>query len=394
MYDQPITQPRMTAWLQERIEKLKEFRLRAGYEPAGRNPYYKTEAGGRAAVKGAVANCDLDFDLWQRMRNPATIGRFPLDLRQLWEFFAINDIKRVRPDGSVNHLSGGRSYEDAKELFGRAVLVSAMLPISDDVFRLYRQTIVEGGAGTNEDCAEAETEVAAILDEAMGRLAADLYHEKRAPLALGSEQLRFMSSEVIPRIHQGHAHGPCKEVHFPHKSLAVITGLAQFGVNRLTFRDELVDGEIERFIGPLSSMVVFDTHKPVRDGSGEIVLLTDEWYDHVTALSDFTQVDPEIDQQRFCTYIAHGESGERSCGLCLKYCPSGALPNSSPETDGEYREAVTEQAWRFCQENLQFDYATCREERAQKRNLYPGFYCGRCMAICGLLGLKREELFH
>jgi len=393
MHDQQITQPRMQAWLQQRIEKLKEFRLRAGYEPAGQNPYYKTDAHGRAAVKVAVANCDLDFDLWQGMRNPATIGRFPLDLRQLWEFFAINDIERVRPDGSVNHLSTWRSYEEAKESFGRVLLVSAMLPISDDVFRSYRRTIIERGAGTNEDCAEAETRVAAILDEAMMRLAADLYNEKRAPMALGSEQLRFMSSEIVPRIHQGNAHGPCKEVHFPHKSLAVLSGLAQFGVNRLTIRDELVDGEVERFIGPLSSMVVFDTCEPVANGSGGILLLTDEWYDHVAALSDFTRVDLETNQQRFCTYIANGESGERSCGLCVKYCPSGALTNSSPEPNGEYAEAVAEQAWRFCQDDLQFDYATCREERAQKRSLYPGFYCGRCMAICGLLGLKRDKLF-
>jgi hypothetical protein len=79
--------------------------------------------------------------------------------------------------------------------------------------------------------------------------------------------------------------------------------------------------------------------------------------------------------------------------MCLAYCPSGALPNSSPRPDGDFTEAVSSQAWRFCEESLQFDYATCREERAQKRSLYPGFYCGRCLAVCGLLGRKREDLF-
>ncbi len=388
-----LTQPQVATWLQKRIEKLKHLRRRAGYEPAELDPYYKTEADGCAAVKVAVANCELTFDLWQGMRNPATIGRFPLNFPQLWEFFAVNDMKRVHSDGSMNHLSAWRSYEEARRIFGRAVLVSAMLPISDDVFRSYRETIIQRGAGTSEDCAEAETETAATLDDAMTRLAADLYDGTRATLALGAAQLRILSDEIVPKIHQGNAHGPCKEVHFPHKSLAVLTGLAQFGVNRLTFRDELIEGEIERFIGPLCSMVIFDRHEPVMDGSGGVVLLTEEWYDHLSSLSDFTCTDSQVNRHRFCTYLADKSKSQMSCGMCLRYCPSGALRNSSPQRDGHYGGDLTQQESRFCGEHLQFDYASCREERVQKRNLYPGYYCGRCMAICGLQGLRREELF-
>ena len=44
----------------------------------------------------------------------------------------------------------------------------------------------------------------------------------------------------------------------PQKSVAVLMGLGQFGVSRIVFKDEIVGGNVQRFTGPLRSIIIFD----------------------------------------------------------------------------------------------------------------------------------------
>lgn len=136
----------------------------------------------------------------------------------------------------------------------------------------------------------------------------------------------------MPVTHQDSSHGVCKNGNFSHKSIAVLVGLGQFGVSRLIFRDEVVDGKVQRFAGPMLSMFIFDKDDVVIDGTGGILNLSEDWRDKAMALSDFTNNDQSINQFRFCGY--QPLEGENGCGLCIKYCPTGALKSSSPQPDG------------------------------------------------------------
>ena len=60
-------------------------------------------------------------------------------------------------------------------------------------------------------------------------------------------------------------HGPCNN-HWPNNSLAVMTGLLRFGVNRIAFRDEANgDGKRQRLFGRYRSIVIFDEAVPADD---------------------------------------------------------------------------------------------------------------------------------
>ena len=87
--------------------------------------------------------------------------------------------------------------------------------------------------------------------------------------------------------------------------------------------------------------------------------------------------------------ILDGEWGEEECGLCIRYCPSGAVGNSAPGTDGQYAAAIKQQVSRFSDGCLQFDFARCLEDRTQKAALYPDYVCARCVAICAARGKRR-----
>jgi ferredoxin len=127
----------------------------------------------------------------------------------------------------------------------------------------------------------------------------------------------------------------------------------------------------------------------VADGDGEVVQLTAAWRERTTALADYTDTRSEINRQRYCTYIA--EEGEAGCGLCVRYCPSGAVGNSAPQPTGAYAEAVQGQASRFGEGHLQFDFAACLEDRSPKAKLYPDYVCARCVAICAAEGTRRAS---
>ena len=165
-------------------------------------------------------------------------------------------------------------------------------------------------------------------------------------------------------------------------------GLGQFGVSRIVFRDEIIDGKVQRFTGPLRSIIIFDQKELTTGKSDEIFFPNDSWREFLLRLSDFTQVDPEISQFRFCPYSSSKGQG---CRKCIEHCPSGAQENSTPLPGGNYSEKVLKRSRWFHDGQLQFDYNLCRDDRTQMKTLYPEWSCARCVSVCASLGHKRKS---
>lgn len=165
-------------------------------------------------------------------------------------------------------------------------------------------------------------------------------------------------------------------------------GLGQFGVSRILFRDELNNNQVERFVGPLRSIIVFDEEEPVKNGKDGIIYPTDEWNKFLLRLTDFTDIKQDINRYRYCTYVPQDDAG---CGKCIKFCPSGAQENSVPLTNGKYSSQVSNQSHRFWEDELQFDYARCCETRGQMATLFPEWSCARCVTVCAEEGNRRKN---
>jgi len=369
--------------------KVEEIRKKPEYLWADGRRNHKVNDEGEAAVKAAVANCALDFDLWKGLRNPALIGRHPVGLREIWEYYATKDIKKTRPDGTPNYLSMSIPFEEAAERFGRAVIISPMLPLSQEVFERYAEAIVRREPAPYDAYCKAWAETNQLLDEAVAKVSMELYGPQRAVVPMTNDIVSAISQQAMPPIHQGNYHGPCKGGNFPQKSVGLLVGLVQFGVSRAVFRDEVHDGRGERFMGPIRSIVLFDAQEPIADGCDGVVHLTEAWREQVMSLADFTDIRREVNRQRYCTYIPNQEWEEEGCGLCVQYCPSGAVGNSAPQLNGKYAAAIRQQASRFSDGYLQFEFARCLEDRTQKAQLYPDYVCARCVAICAARGKRR-----
>ena len=368
--------------LQERVDELEsqpEHRWENG--EAG----YATDAGGRAAFKVGVANCTLDFDLWKGLRNPAALGLHPVGLEQIWEYYAGKRVDSTDETGRRTMFRVPKPYAVAQEMFGRAVIISVQLPFSPSTLGEYAEVIREGRTAPDVNFGQKAGELSNLLDGAVTRLAYNLIDGERAVIPMNSENVRGVTEEAVPATHKGSAHGPSKGGNYPQKSVAVLTGLGQFGLSRLVMRDELVDGEVRRFIGPLRSLVVFDTQSPVRDGSVGVLNLTEKWRSAALQLADFTNNEQRVDQYRFCTGVS-----DNPCSACIEHCPPGALANSAPGPDGQYAERVARQRHRFSDGELQFDHATCCDDRGQMASLYDGWVCGRCLCMCGHAGRRRR----
>lgn len=383
-----ITPTRIEAALRRKVERI---RGKPEYLWADDRRNHKVNHDEEAAVKAAVANCTLDFDLWKGLRNPALIGRHPLGLQEIWEYYATNDIQKTRPDGTPNYLSMPTPFEKAQKQLDRAVVISALLPLSEEIFERYAEAIVLREPAPYDAYCKAWGETNQLLDEAVAKMAMELHGPDRAVVPMTNDMVGEISEQAVPPIHRGDYHGPCKGGNWPQRSVGALTGLVQFGVSRDVFRDEIHDGRVERFMGPIRSIVLFDAQDPVTDGSDDVVYLTEAWRERLMSLADFTDTRPEVNQQRYCTYIPDEEGDEDGCGLCVQYCPSGAVANSAPQTDGEYAQAIKGQVSRFNDDHLQFDFAACLEDRTQKAQLYPDYVCARCIAICAARGERRTS---
>jgi ferredoxin len=347
---------------------------------------YALDDNGNPSVKVAIGNVPLDYDLWKGLRNPAVVGIYPASLKEMWEYHAHRRRARIDDYGRQTIFQIPTSFESAKKKFKRAVIISIMLPFSHKVIKDYQQAVSNERDRSSYIFRRMYEDVNLMANKAIGRVGIDLASIEGVVLAMNDDNVTKVSEDAVPLTHQGDSHGPSKDGNYPQKSLAVLLGLGQFGVSRIVFRDEVVDNRIKRFVGPLRSILVFDEKEPIKDGSGGVIYPTEKWRRFLHRLYDFTDVDPKVNEYRFCSYVPLNDGG---CGKCINYCPSGALVNSAPMSDGVYSELVSNQAHRFYDGQLQFDYAKCCETRGQMANLLPEWSCARCVSICAAEGNQR-----
>ena len=126
------------------VSKVVEVRAEPDYAWSGGRFNHMTDAAGRPVVRVAVANCGLETDIWAGLRSPSNVGLHPLGLRDIWAFYAANDVRNTRRDGSPNPLAMPETFEEASEHFGRAVFISALLPVNPAVYAAYAERIVAG----------------------------------------------------------------------------------------------------------------------------------------------------------------------------------------------------------------------------------------------------------
>ena len=204
-----------------------------------------------------------------------------------------------------------------------------MLPFENTIFEAYNRYIkVESFCPWDRFC-KAWAELNQLMDLGIGRLAMNLSRRDRAVVAMNDNTVIRISEEAIAHTRRGDSHGVCKGGNFPQKSLAVLTGLAQFGISRSVFRDEVVDGKVKRYLGVLRSIVLFDSVEAIEDGEGGMLYLTEEWRQAAMKLSDFTQREPEINRHQ----LLHLYPGAGGSGLCEMhhFLPLGGLVKFLPE---------------------------------------------------------------
>ena len=347
---------------------------------------YNTDNDGNPQIKIAVGNFSLDYDLWKGLRNPAVIGLHPVGLEQIWAYYANIRKDRVDESGRQTIFQIPQSFEQAKKNYKRATIVSVMLPFSEKLVQQYIQTIKDNPKTSSHKFARMYNDVNLMINKAIVRTAIELVNGENAVIAMDDKTVQAISKETIPMVQQGVSHGPSKDGNYPQKSLAALLGLGQFGVSRIIFRDEVENGTVTRYTGPIRSIVIFDKTEPKKNGEDGVIYPSEEWRQFLFKLYDYTDPDPENNSYRFCSYIPLNDAG---CGKCIKICPSGAQYNSTPTPNCDYSNEVKQQTHRFYDEKIQFDYASCCDDRGQLANLYPEWSCARCVTICASEGIRR-----
>lgn len=365
------------------VNKIEGALEETDFEWLDKGPKYRVASTGKADVKVAMANVGLDEDIWEGLRNPATIGLYPLGLQEIWEYYSYVVAPKIDDTGRSSLFHTAKSYDWAMKKYKRAVLISIMFPLAKDVFNQFADFFEEKRNGSIEYYSKWWSLSNKLLEKAVGRLALELQSSDRAVIGIIDETINNMSTKALPITRQDKAHGPCKRGNFPQKSFAALTGLGQFGINRLIMRDELVDGRTERFIGPIRSMIIFDSE----DLDPQLLKLDKEWREKVYRINDFRIVDEETKNLRFCTYNSENEG----CRQCIKTCPSGALAFSSPLPSGQYSEKQQSMKNRIYDGHLQFNYDMCLQERNKYTELYPEWACSRCLATCAAKGKRNPQ---
>lgn len=362
------------------MQKMAFILEESDFDWLNKGPKYRIAAEGGADVKVAAANVGLETDIWEGLKNPATTGLFPLGLQEIWEYYSFISTPSIDNTGRNSIFPTAKSFDWAKQKYKRAVLVSVMFPLAEEIFCEFASVIEEKRRGSLDYYSRWWELSNKLLERAVGRLALELQSNDRGVVVLVENTIKKMSTQALPVTRQDKAHGPCKQGNFPHKSFAALLGLGQFGLNRLIIRDELVDGKVERFMGPIRSMIIFDT----QDLDPQANDLNPAWRERVFHLNDFQKVDDETKAHRFCTYSL----GENGCRQCLDACPSGALASSSPMPSGQYPERLLSMKHRFYDGRLQFNFDMCIQERKKLTDLYSEWACSRCIAICASKGKR------
>ncbi|MHC4716941.1 MAG: hypothetical protein ACYS5V_08230 [Planctomycetota bacterium] len=349
---------------------------------------FMTDDLGRPVVRLGIVQCEPTLDIWQGLRSPAAVGMYPVGLDDVWMHYAAANVRSTRADGSPNPLAMPETFDEALGRFRRAVIISGMLAINPSIFAAFAAKIERGDADPVDDYNRARTEASDLINKAVARLGLSLMAENRAVVPMTAGNAAKVIDGTRSEYTKGRYHGPCNS-HWPQTSIAVMTGLLRFGVNRLPFRDEVFgDGRVRRLMGRCASIVLFDD-QPVADGDAPTVLDADRlaWMRRV---NDYADVDGKVVSKRYCTYNLAGADGASTCARCVDACPSEAVPHSVPARDGVYSPDQLSQTHRFVGGMLDFDAGNCTRERNQKGQLYPDYACGRCEAICAARGVCRR----
>lgn len=359
------------------------------YNWNGRFKSFRTENDGTPTVRVGIVNCSLDTDIWEGLRTPAHVGMFPLGPEDIWRHYACMTVKTTRDDGSSNPLAMPEAFEDAKKKYRRFVILIGMLALNPEVYRTYGEKIARGDDDPFDYYSRASADVNAIINKAVGKAALALMTPGRVVVPMTEKVTGTIVERTRSEYLTGRYHGPCND-HWPGNSIAVMAGLLHFGINRIPFRDEVGEkGETLRLFGRYRSIVLFDKEAPVTDNTGGVLPVHSERLTRLKRINDYTDVDPAIVSQRYCTYNSLKPDGRSICGKCLGVCPSGALRNSSAASAGTLDKHLAEQKHRFWEDTLDFDHANCVRERGQKGQLYDDYVCARCEAICASQGIRK-----
>ncbi len=96
---------------------------------------FAIDTNGNPAVKLVVGNVPLEYDLWKGLKNPAVVGLYPLGLQEIWEFYANRRNKKTDENGRRKIFPIPVSYDEAKNIFTRAVIISIMLPFAPEIIK-------------------------------------------------------------------------------------------------------------------------------------------------------------------------------------------------------------------------------------------------------------------
>jgi len=374
-------------------EKIIELQEEPEFQRSTEKIKYATDKNKEPLVKLAVGNVPVNYDLWKGLRNPAVVGLHPAGLPEIWEYYANRRKQKVDEAGRQSIFQVPHSFDSALGNYHRALIISIMLPFSPQIVQDYVEQVIDKRKGSSYLFARMYEDVNRILDKATTRTTIDLITDdtETVMVAMNNDTVKAISTEAIPQTRQGISHGPSKGGNYPQKSIAALIGLGQFGISRIIFRDELSNGKVQRFTGPIRSIIVFDKQELVKDGSDGIAYPSDAWREFLSQLFDFTNTDPNINQYRFCSHIPLNDKG---CDKCIDCCPSGAQMSSASNPDGQYSERVSRQIHRFWEKKLQFDYGKCSDERGQMAGLFPEWSCARCLSICADQGIRRKNVVH
>ena len=371
-------------------EKIIELQEEPEFQRSNDKTKFATNKNGDPAVKMALGNVPLDYDLWEGLRNPAVVGMYPAGLREIWEFYANRRRGQVDETGRQTIFQVPRSFDFALNNFRRAVIISVMLPFSKSIVHDYVDQVIKGKKASSHRFTNMYEDINRMLDKALTRTAIELVTDDsdRVVVAFNNDTVKAISTEAIPQTRQGGRMVRLKAVTTRKKVLPLSSDWVNLVFPELSSGMKLTGGKVERFAGPIRSIIIFDKQLLVTDGQGGIIYPAKAWRRFLFQLFDFTNTKSDINQYRFCSHIPLNDKG---CNKCMDCCPSGAQPGSAPQSDGRYSQQVARQAHRFWESSLQFDYGKCCDDRGQMAGLFPEWSCARCLTVCVDQGIRRKQ---